>query len=388
MSVQTDLSANRPRVLVIDDSRVIRKAVSNILKGDFELHEAEDGEAGWEALAADERVEVVISDIEMPKLDGYQLICRIRAADAPRVRDVPIIVITGAQDEQTRERAYACGATDFITKPLDSLQLLARARAHARLDQTTRKLAETETVLEEQTAVDPLTQLNSRRYFLQRATQDLAYAKRHDEAVSFIRLDIDGMAGIRAQHDATIADQVLMWIAKIIVATCRTEDTAAHVAPGQFAVIAPASDRVHAAVLCERLRTAVAAQPFAQDGTSIPVTVSLGLATLGRDPGDNVEVLVKLADARLTLAKADGGNRLGVIYQDEMPAPDEAVMAEPDIETALTMLGNGDGGKLVPYLPSLMNRLTPLLELCDNNLELGLNIALESLREKYPDLKK
>jgi diguanylate cyclase (GGDEF)-like protein len=375
-------------VLVIDDSRVIRKAVSNILKGDFELHEAEDGEAGWEALAADERVEVVISDIEMPKLDGYQLICRIRAADAPRVRDVPIIVITGAQDEQTRERAYACGATDFITKPLDSLQLLARARAHARLDQTTRKLAETETVLEEQTAVDPLTQLNSRRYFLQRATQDLAYAKRHDEAVSFIRLDIDGMAGIRAQHDATIADQVLMWIAKIIVATCRTEDTAAHVAPGQFAVIAPASDRVHAAVLCERLRTAVAAQPFAQDGTSIPVTVSLGLATLGRDPGDNVEDLVKLADARLTLAKADGGNRLGVIYQDEMPAPDEAVMAEPDIETALTMLGNGDGGKLVPYLPSLMNRLTPLLELCDNNLELGLNIALESLREKYPDLKK
>jgi diguanylate cyclase (GGDEF)-like protein len=388
MSAQADLSANKPRVLVIDDSRVIRKAVSNILKEDFELHEAEDGEAGWEALAADERVEVVISDIEMPKLDGYQLICRIRAADTPRVRDVPVIVITGAQDEQTRERAYACGATDFITKPLDSLQLLARARAHARLDQTTRKLAETETVLEEQTAVDPLTQLNSRRYFLQRATQDLAYAKRHDEAVSFIRLDVDGMAGIRAQHDATLADQVLMWIAKIIVATCRTEDTAAHLAPGQFAIIAPASDRVHAAVLCERLRTAVAAQPFAQDGNSIAVTISLGLSTSGRDPGDGVEDLVKLADARLTLAKADGGNRLGVIYQDEMPAPEEAVMAEPDIETALTMLGNGDGGKLVPYLPSLMNRLTPLLELCDSNLELGLNIALESLREKYPDLKK
>lgn len=388
MSAQADSTANKPRVLVIDDSRVIRKAVSNILKEDFELHEAEDGEAGWEALSADARVEVVISDIEMPKLDGYQLICRIRAADTPRVRDVPVIVITGAQDEQTRERAYACGATDFITKPLDSLQLLARARAHARLDQTTRKLAETETALEEQTAVDPLTQLNSRRYFLQRATQDLAYAKRHDEAVSFIRLDVDAMAGIRAQHNATLADQVLMWIAKIIVATCRTEDTAAHLAPGQFAIIAPASDRVHAAVLCERLRTAVAAQPFAQDGTSIPVTISLGLSTSGRDPGDTVEDLVKLADARLTLAKADGGNRLGVIYQDEMPAPEEAVMAEPDIETALTMLDNGDGGKLVAYLPSLMNRLTPLLELCDSNLELGLNIALDSLREKYPDLKK
>ncbi len=388
MSAEAGPSVHKPRVLVIDDSRVIRKAVSNILKDDFDLHEAEDGEAGLAALAADERIEVVISDIEMPKLDGYQLICRIRAADSARVRDVPIIVITGAQDEQTRERAYACGATDFITKPLDSLQLLARARAHARLDQTTRKLAETETALEQQAAVDPLTQLNSRRYFLQRATQDLAYAKRHVEPVSFIRLDVDGMAGIRAQYDATVADQVLQWVAKIILATCRTEDTAAHLAPGQFAVIAPASDRVQAAVLCERLRTTIAAQPFAQDGTSILVTVSLGLSTLGRDPGDSVEELVKLADARLTLAKADGGNRLGVIYQDEMPAPEEAVLAEPDIETALTMLGNGDGGKLLPYLPSLMNRLTPLLELCESNLELGLGIALESLREKYPDLKK
>jgi diguanylate cyclase (GGDEF)-like protein len=386
MTAQAD--AQKPRVLVIDDSRVIRKAVSNVLHADFELHEAEDGETGWQALADDASIEVVISDIEMPKLDGYQLICRIRAAEETRVREVPIIVITGAQDEQTRERAYACGATDFITKPLDTIQLLARARAHARLDQTTRKLAETESALENQTAVDPLTQLNSRRYFLQRATQDLAYAKRHNDAVSIIRLDIDDMTGISAQNGATIADQILIWVAKIMQATCRTEDTAAHLVPGQFAVIAPASDRVQAAVLCERLRNGVAAQPFAQDGTSIPVTISLGLATHGRDAGETVEELLKLADQRLTLAKAEGGNRLGVIYQDEMPAPEEAVMEEPDIETALRLLADGDGGKLVPYLPGLMNRLTPLLQLCEQNLELGLSIALESLREKYPELKK
>ncbi|UCH53559.1 MAG: diguanylate cyclase [Pseudomonadota bacterium] len=385
---EPESTPKRPRVLVIDDSRVIRKAVSNILNNDFDLKEAEDGEAGWQALADDNTVEVVISDIEMPKLDGYQLICRIRAAEENRVREVPIIVITGAQDEQTRERAYACGATDFITKPLDSIQLLARARAHSRLDQTTRKLAETETALEEQTAVDPLTQLNSRRYFLQRATQDHAYGKRHDEAVSIVRLAVDDFAGIGAKHGATVADQVLIWVAKLIQKTCRTEDTAAHIAPAQFAVIAPASDRVHAAVLCERLRTAVAAQPFAQDGISIPVTISLGLATLGRDPGDTIEEMLKLADQRLTLAKADGGNRLGVIYQDEMPEPEEAVMEEPDIETALRLIQNGDGGKLIPYLPGLMNRLAPLLTLCDKNLELGLGIAIEALREQFPEDKK
>lgn len=380
-------ATEKVRVLVADDSRVIRKAISRILNAEFDLIEAEDGEAAWEQLQKDDSIQVLVSDIEMPKLDGYSLICRIRAANVERVRSVPIIVITGADDELTRERAFACGATDFIIKPLDGVQLLARTRAHARLDQTARKLEETSTALEDQTAVDPLTQLHSRRYFLQRGVQDLAYAKRHQSDLSIVRIDIDNFRPLYKKYGDQVSDQILIWLAKILVASSRTEDTVARIGGGEFAVIAPSSGRMEAAVLCERIRTAVAAEPFKGDGASVPLTVSLGLATLGRDPGETAEELLALADQRMTLAKAGGGNRLGVSYQEEAPKHEEAVIEQPDLETALKMLGANEGGKLVPFLPDLISRCLPLLEFCNKKLDLGLGFAIESLKDKLNDMQ-
>jgi diguanylate cyclase (GGDEF)-like protein len=380
-------AAEKVRVLVADDSRVIRKAISKILSNEFELIESEDGETAWERLLKDDSIEVLVSDIEMPKLDGYSLICRIRAADSERVRNVPIIVITGADDELTRERAFACGATDFIIKPIDGVQLLARTRAHAKLDQTTRKLEETATALEEQTAVDPLTQLHSRRYFIQRGVQDLAYAKRHNSDLSVIRIDIDNFRATYKKHGDQASDQILVWLAKILTATCRTEDTVARVGGGEFAIIAPSSGRMEAAVLCERVRTAVTAEPFKHENLSIPLTASLGLSTLGRDPGETIEELLTLAEQRMTLAKAAGGNRLGISYQEEAPKPEEAVIEQPDLETALKMLGANEGGKLVPFLPDLINRCMPLLEFCNKKLDLGLGFAIESLKDKLSDMR-
>jgi diguanylate cyclase (GGDEF)-like protein len=380
-------ATEKVRVLVADDSRVIRKAISKILSNEFDLVESEDGETAWERLLQDDTIEVLVSDIEMPKLDGYSLICRIRATETERVRNVPIIVITGADDELTRERAFACGATDFIIKPIDGVQLLARTRAHAKLDQTTRKLEETATALEDQTSVDPLTQLHSRRFFIQRGVQDLAYARRHNSDLSIIRIDIDNFRALYKKHGDQVSDQMLVWLARILVATCRTEDTAARVGGGEFAIIAPSSGRMEAAVLCERVRTAVIAEPFKNASLSIPLTVSLGLATLGRDPGETIEELLTLAEQRMTLAKAAGGNRLGISYQEEAPKPEEAVIEQPDLETALKMLGANEGGKLVPFLPDLIGRCMPLLEFCNKKLDLGLGFAIESLKDKLSDMR-
>ncbi len=381
------LPVDKVRVLVTDDSRVIRKAISKILSNEFELIEAEDGENAWQHLLRDESIQVLVSDIEMPKLDGYSLICRIRAADPERIRNIPVIVITGADDELTRERAFACGATDFIIKPIDGVQLLARTRAHAKLDQTTRKLEETSTALEEQTAVDPLTQLHSRRYFIQRGVQDLAYAKRHGSDLSLIRVDIDNFRPIYKKHGDQVSDQILIWLAKILVTSSRTEDTVARIGGGEFAILTPSSGRMEAAVLCERIRTAVNAGPFKQGNVSVPLTISLGLATLGRDPGETTEELLALAEQRVTLAKAAGGNRLGVSYLEEAPKPEETVIEQPDLETALKMLGANEGGKLVPFLPDLVARCLPLLEFCNKNLDLGLGFAIESLKDKLSDMR-
>lgn len=380
-------AAEKVRVLVADDSRVIRKAISKILSNEFDLVETGDGEAAWEYLLRDNTVQVLVSDIEMPKLDGYSLICRVRAADLERVRAVPIIVITGADDELTRERAFACGATDFIIKPIDGVQLLARTRAHARLDQTTRKLEETSTALEEQSAVDPLTQLHSRRYLIQHGIQDLAYAKRHHNDLSIIRIDIDNFRNIYKKYGDQVCDQILIWLAKIMTATSRTEDTVARTGGGEFAILAPSSGRMQAAVFCERLRTAVIAEPFKHENIEVPLTISLGLATHGRDPGETTEDLLTLADQRMTLAKAAGGNRLGISYQEDAPKPEESIIEQPDFETALKMLGANEGGKLTPFLPDLLTRCLPLLEFCNKQLDLGLGFAIESLKDKLSDMR-
>lgn len=375
-------SADKPVVLVIDDSRVIRRAITKILADEFTLIEAEDGEAGWTHLLADERIQVAITDVEMPKLDGYALICRVRACDVQRLRDLPVIVITGAQDDPTRERAFACGATDFVIKPIDGVQLLARARAHARLDQTTRKLNETAKTLEEQTAVDPLTELHSRRYFVQRGAQDLAFAKRHDRDVGVIRIDFDNFRNIYKQYGDEMCDQMFIWLARLMRANTRAEDTPARIRGGEFALLTTCQTHAEAVVLCQRLRTAVTDNIFEFNGVDVPLTISLGLATMKADQVDTVEELMSRAEQRLTLAKAAGGNQLSVGYEQQLAPPEESVMVQPDLDTALRMLADGEGGKLVPYLPDLVGRILPLLELCDREMTLDLGTTLHAIKQR------
>jgi CheY-like chemotaxis protein len=118
----------RPWVLVVDDSRVVRRTIMSALRQTYNVLEAENGSAGWGVLRQNSRIELVISDIEMPELDGYGLICKVRAVEDPALREIPIVVITSAEDDITRDRAYACGANDFILKPFNAHQLFECVR--------------------------------------------------------------------------------------------------------------------------------------------------------------------------------------------------------------------------------------------------------------------
>ena len=121
---------NKFTILVVDDSRTVRAAISKILGSAYNVVQAEDGEDAWKKLVELQKVSMVISDIMMPKLDGYGLICRIRAATRPEVMNIPIVVITSSEDDLTRERAHACGANDFIVKPVSATDLMERANFH------------------------------------------------------------------------------------------------------------------------------------------------------------------------------------------------------------------------------------------------------------------
>ena len=121
---------SKTTILVVDDSRTVRAGLSKVLSRQFTVIEAVDGEDGWDKLKDNGDIKLVVTDIMMPKLDGYGLICRIRGADPEQIKDIPIIVVTSAEDELSRERAHACGANNFIVKPARSTDLLERVNFH------------------------------------------------------------------------------------------------------------------------------------------------------------------------------------------------------------------------------------------------------------------
>ena len=115
-----------PKVLIVDDSRMVRASVIKLIRGRFEFREEADGEAGWQALLVDPTIHLVLTDIGMPQLDGYGLLERVRASKLSRIHDLPVIVISGDEDDSARERARRLGANDFITKGIRATELLAR----------------------------------------------------------------------------------------------------------------------------------------------------------------------------------------------------------------------------------------------------------------------
>ncbi|MHB8454553.1 MAG: diguanylate cyclase [Acidiferrobacterales bacterium] len=371
----------KARVLVVDDSRVMRLAVQRVLGKEFDLVEAEDGEAGWDTLRADSRIQVVISDVQMPRLDGYSLICRIRAADESRIGSVPVVVITGAEDEITRERAFACGANDFITKPIDSAQLLACVRNLARPDQDAIDVAETVAVLGDQSNIDSLTHLDNRRHFFENSRVVLGTAQKTKGTLSLLRLSVDNFIALRAQYGDEYADHVLIWVANILRAKTRKGDLLARTGNSEFAAVTLSSGRVESAVLCERLRSAVSAKPFSHEGITAGVTVSIGLVSLGHDPGDSLEDLLALAHKRLKAASSAGGDRMCVSEEGESHQIEEAVIEQPGLDEALKMLARNELGQLELYAAQLAASVIPLLEFCNKRYSMELDYEMRSIKE-------
>lgn len=329
-SGRVDLSMNgtKARVLVVDDAQVMRRACEKMLQADYDIVLANDGEAGWETLSNRRDFDMLITDIQMPRLDGYGLICRVRADNDPRIRDLPIITITGAEDDETRIRAYACGSTDFITKPFDKKLLQSRVHAYLRLKQAS--LLHAENIASGGDRVgnrDPITRLNGLGSFVQSGKELFQQAQSGNQDLSVTALDIDDFAVLRRQHGETFANMVLLHVAKILSAMVRREEVVARVGDAEFAVLIPNGTREQALVQCERLRERIASEPFTAPSGPVAVTASFGLVTLSEDAPETFEKLLVLVEQRLSQARSDGGNRVGVtLLSDVMPEPEEVVL--------------------------------------------------------------
>ena len=382
-NVTTPEAADKPIVLVIDDSKLVRVSIKRVLKKEFTILEAVDGEDGWEQLLANQDVQVVITDAGMPRLDGFQLIERIRAYGDPRVKHIPVMMVTGAEKAQTdlREKALRLGATDFITKPFDDVQMLARARSHAKLDSTQRNLEKTTLELEENSAVDPLTQVSSRKFFLQQGTQVLSFAIRHKQALAFIGIGIDGFETIKSQYGEKTSQQIQVWLSRLLQPILRKEDTLARIENGFFIVIAPTATRMDAAVLAERMRKAVQTAPFTETVIALPVSISLGIACLGSTDAATSQAYLNVVIQLVQQAQKKGGNRT-LAAASKSPQPETPPKPRTSVDTALALLAQKNTTSVEPYLNDLAQQVMPLLELCNRTFNWQADEHIAALKQK------
>lgn len=399
MSTNADTTpSTQPRLLVVDDSRLMRRAITKLLNGQYTVTEAEDGEDGWKKLENDNSIQIVISDLSMPNLDGFGLLDRIRGSDKEQINGMPVIVITGAEDDEaTKKKAHEHGATDFITKPFDSIQLNARLQTQIAHIQTKQQLSDKSDELEKTATIDPLTKCASKQFFDTQGTKDLSHAKRHQNKLSLIRINLDGFNNVFLKFGRQTSNNILVKIGEILFNNTRNEDTAARIGVSKFAVILPSTDNEGCLLLAERIRAQIEDEPFNHDDTPIPITVSIGVSMPVITQDLAFETMLAEAEKNLATAYDEGGNRVvstelneddTAATQDNIPVLDEAHQVasaseqnDPGMDTALYLLKNNQGNLLEPSLRSLALKALSILEFSNSKLGLGMGDAIESIRQ-------
>ena len=368
----------KPRILAVDDSRVMRRAMSKVLGKEYDVVEAEHGEDAWTHLLNDPTIQVVFTDLSMPYLDGFGLLERMRESDDPHLQALPVIIITGKDDdEETKQAALDKGASDFITKPFDSVQLRARAKAHVRFEQTSRKLNETSDRLEKQAAVDELTGLGGRRYFCKAAEEQLAYARRHGTPFILLRMDLDDFNRLFINLGKEQAEAILRETGKTLQGLVRKEDMVARVGLAKFAMLFRDADMNDATDTARRILEGIQAMAFHINGHELHVTASIGLLEPAIDGDQTIEDLIGETEVYLNKAVEAGGNQVAVKSLRKYPV--EKTLSVP---AALRLLEYGHTDAILPHVQSLVSQLLPLLDFLARNLEGPAADNLATIRDR------
>ena len=361
----------KARILIADDSRIVRATIAQHIRDGFDVREAADGEAAWQAMLLDSSIRVVITDLTMPKVDGFELITRARASKIQRIREMPLIVLSGADEQAECERAASLGATDFVNKGVKAAELISRLEVLIKLSSTREALAENRAALESSRTVDPDTDLLALPFFDRQVDKLISYSRRNltDVAIVCIRVELS-MPDSQAWEGET--EQRVRLFARSLAAAIRMEDLATRSDRYEFCV-ATQSDGV-ASVLRFAARLRKILENVDAAGGGVEVWTCIGVASLSEDMRLNAEQLRQISQKRaqqaqtgrsrrIVLGAADAGGGNGQSRADE---------GSMDVNLALTLIRSGRAAEVVPHLPRLVHQLRPLMALVRQQKELEL----------------
>lgn len=297
-------------VLVIDDSPAIREQVVRTLS-EFSLFdqykEAKDGLEGFKTLI-ESKADLVICDVDMPRMDGFKFLQLVESR--PELQGVPIIMLTGMMDFNSKIKGLEQGASDYLTKPFDAGELVARVKVQLKIKSLQDELKNANELLKRLTNIDHLTNLFNRRYLTEILDGEFFRARRNNEYLSLVIVDIDYFKKVNDTYGHQNGDIVLAAVASLAQRQLRAYDSAARYGGEEFVLVIPGTSLIGGAMVAERLRQAVLEHSFPAPMEDLTVTVSAGVATYPSPQVDSVDSLFRQADEALYRAKQSGRNRV------------------------------------------------------------------------------
>jgi len=307
----------RHKVLIVDDTLTNIEILHKILQCDYEVFFAKNGRDCLRVVRR-EMPDLILLDIMMPEMDGYQVCTQLKAD--PLTARIPVIFITAMGSEEDETRGLECGAIDYLTKPISPPIVRARVRNHLELkhsrdlvEAVSRELADKNLELKRLAREDGLTGLANRRHFNEMLEAEIKRAFRTRQYLSLIMCDVDYFKRYNDHYGHVAGDKCLQTIGATLLSTfMRAGDLPARYGGEEFAVILPDTAPENAVKLAEKLRGKIfdRAMPHPFSGAGEVVTLSLGVVGAQVSAERNAEWFIGAADRALYLSKESGRNQV------------------------------------------------------------------------------
>lgn len=317
----SDELPDKVEALVVDDSQTILATAKKMLESEFTVLTAKDGQEAWDIINDNDQIKIVFTDMQMPEMNGMQLLVKIRESDDERIAKLPVIMITGQTDTPAGKRAvFDIGATDFIGKPFDAMDLLSRARSNT---MPQRRSSDQSRSQDDDVMLTPSA-------FVSIGERVMVKAQCTDEEFTIVNVEIDNIGVIKSQLEAKTVRQIIVSIIRRLCGVMRDGDIATRIGENKFTILLYTNE-INALPAVERICTHMSKLVFELKGQTLKAELAYGYASLNSiNKKQKFTDLCVNADTALTVAKTIKlGHRI-YSYSDTNEQPTKVVQNDAD----------------------------------------------------------
>jgi len=292
------------KILVVEDDLYYLKTLEKILEEErYRVYTHGEGKGVVEK-AKELKVDAVLLDIMIPEKDGFS-VCQLLKEDS-ETRDIPIIMVTAKTDGEDLKRAFELGAFDYIKKPIDKMEVLARLSAAL-------EYCEQQKQLQDMAMRDGLTGLYTHTLLLELLEKECNKAQRYKTSLAFLMLDIDHFKKVNDTYGHRVGDRIIEQVARTLEINSRKSDIVGRYGGEEYGIILQDISFANALLVCERIRSSIEEFEYRIDDKIIKITISIGMAYKEAEASADCEKMITIADKAMYQAKKNGRNRVETI---------------------------------------------------------------------------